>query len=543
MVEKQIIFTDDPEIENIILDFPKYAEIISGIILGSKPKFTIGIFGEWGTGKTTLMQGIQKILEEDIVNCVQFNAWRYEREKSHATIPLMMSIIENLLSKQEIQNILDKEDKKGFRKHISRILKGLSFSASVGIPSIANIGINYDFSKITEELEKSSAEDIKNMIKQNRPILQEGVELIESLLEMINENTKNPDLKLVIFIDDLDRCTPNKAAEVFESIKIFFDQKGIVFVLGLSKNIIEAAIDSKYNELKGLFTGNDYLKKIIQVPFSIPAWNPNDLETYIDNLIEKEGDSKYREFFKKNSTRISRSVEPNPREIKRFLNNFIIANEIHGNNSKINKEKLLAVQALSLRWKWFYDKIFTDSKIFYELDRHWFSKIGKFTKVAASLSTTNTTTRSVTSTKGVEEVEKDPSLVRFLKDEKSGKILFDIVEKEWPLYRRVSISEPIIDKSTDNKLTNLLNEKEDLEKQIIYEEEFVQKTENEIEHLKNLKENSKLSKKEAKLNQDTQDELTDDMYATDDELRELKENYADIRIEIDKRRKSLKDSE
>jgi predicted KAP-like P-loop ATPase len=86
------ILTEDIEI-NPILNFKDYADTIVNMIKGSTPKFSVGIYGEWGTGKTTLMRIIEEKLKSDNkVLTVWFNAWRYEREDQFAIIALMKTI-------------------------------------------------------------------------------------------------------------------------------------------------------------------------------------------------------------------------------------------------------------------------------------------------------------------------------------------------------------------------------------------------------------------------------------------------------------------
>ena len=104
------IFTDSPETKQPVLDFPKFGSAITHIILNSTPQFTLGIFGEWGSGKTTMMKLIQQEIKSQTSNQIQtlwFNAWRYERETAHATYPLLISILGTLSTNPHIQKILD----------------------------------------------------------------------------------------------------------------------------------------------------------------------------------------------------------------------------------------------------------------------------------------------------------------------------------------------------------------------------------------------------------------------------------------------------
>jgi predicted KAP-like P-loop ATPase len=91
--QRGLIITDDVAI-NPILDFNLYRNAIVNIIRNSYPKFTIGIFGDWGTDKSTLMNSIDKKLQhedKDLVT-VRFDTWRYERENQFALIPLLKTI-------------------------------------------------------------------------------------------------------------------------------------------------------------------------------------------------------------------------------------------------------------------------------------------------------------------------------------------------------------------------------------------------------------------------------------------------------------------
>ena len=91
------IITDEP-ITNAP-DFDKYSGTLSNIIVNSVPRFTVGIYGGWGTGKTTIMQMIQNHLDEKYKNdiiTIWFDAWRYEYEEFSALVPLVRTIILHL---------------------------------------------------------------------------------------------------------------------------------------------------------------------------------------------------------------------------------------------------------------------------------------------------------------------------------------------------------------------------------------------------------------------------------------------------------------
>ena len=108
------IITDEPIID--APDFDKYSQTISNIIANSAPRFTVGIYGGWGTGKTTIMQMIQKRLDVKFRNDIKtiwFDAWRYENEEFSALVPLVRTIILHL--ENYVQKIEDEKNRKKVR--------------------------------------------------------------------------------------------------------------------------------------------------------------------------------------------------------------------------------------------------------------------------------------------------------------------------------------------------------------------------------------------------------------------------------------------
>ncbi len=86
------IVTDEPTLEDA-LDFDNYTQNLANIITNSTPRFAVGIFGGWGTGKTSLMRMTKKILDDnEKVITVWFDAWRYEREENLGVIPFLRTI-------------------------------------------------------------------------------------------------------------------------------------------------------------------------------------------------------------------------------------------------------------------------------------------------------------------------------------------------------------------------------------------------------------------------------------------------------------------
>ena len=123
-----------------------------------------------------------------------------------------------------------------------------------------------------------------------------------------------PDTRLVFFIDDLDRCQPSVALALLEALKLYLDFPGCVYVLGVDRQPLEAAISSSYENL-GL-NAESYLDKIVQVPFAIPRIDADAMKGYVDEVDPSELDS-CREL-------LATAGADDPRQVKRILNSLLI---------------------------------------------------------------------------------------------------------------------------------------------------------------------------------------------------------------------------
>jgi len=244
--QKGLIITDDITI-NPILDFKDYRDAIANIIVNSYPKFTIGIFGDWGTGKTTLMESVAKKLskDEDIVR-VKFETWRYEREEQFALVPLLKSIAFALPENEEYST-LKQRLKRGATSFLKRTPDILS--------SFLSQHLGETTGKITEEFFNSLRKEFNSRVEllseiDRDTLYYDGFEDIRK--ELMNIRIKQPSFRIVVFVDDLDRCSPRKTLEILESIKVFLGMDGFIYVLGLSHIVVSKLIeiDTKNQALK-----------------------------------------------------------------------------------------------------------------------------------------------------------------------------------------------------------------------------------------------------------------------------------------------------
>lgn len=338
------------------LDFGSYADAFKGIIQGSEPRFSIGIFGGWGSGKSTLMDEIRNRLDADKCIAVTFSAWRYEKEE-HLIVPLLDSI-RDALNKWSEGRPAETAD---VATKVARTIGGVTesilrgFSIKVGIPQV--LEASFDANKAITEA--SMLDDEEAMAVAPRSFYYASFESLKS--SFANFHQKSGGARIVVFIDDLDRCLPEGALEVLESMKLFFDFDGFVFVVGLDQQVVEWSIDHRYaeksvnNEEDGFkVRGADYIKKIFQVPFALPPIAQRRAEELIAAVSANItlSDAQRRDLKTKVLPHLEHLLAAgnvNLRDVKRFLNSYTLIMKVHND---LLPEVVLALQTIAFHPDW-----------------------------------------------------------------------------------------------------------------------------------------------------------------------------------------------
>jgi hypothetical protein len=357
------------------LGFDRTATALSRIIESSSPQFSIGIFGGWGSGKTTLMNSIEQALPETVV-AVEFNAWRYEREPQ-LLVPLLDTVRTALLDwGNKSTNLAANERVTKLARRVGRVIQGMAagLSGEVGFEGIFKV--KYDAARAVDAV--TMTDDPKRPKSLYVAAYQE---LSDAFREFINQGAA----KVVVFVDDLDRCLPSNALEVLESIKLFFDLPGFVFVVGLDENVIQRAVQTRFkdsvptsNSPTSFPTGGsvqmegklarDYVEKIFQVPYRLPPILAAQLDDLLDSMFKEANlpSEQLADFEEKAANHlqyvaIERRI--NPREVKRFLNTYTLQMLVR---PELDRNTVLTLQTLVFRHEWraLYDAILTDSILF-----------------------------------------------------------------------------------------------------------------------------------------------------------------------------------
>ena len=226
---------------------------------------------------------------------------------------------------------------------MTKVLDGLAKSTNLSA-NFFGAGASLNVEKLTDVLSSKGSvligtEKIYYREQHIRDYLEDCVE------QFLNEK-KDAHRRIVIFVDDLDQCTPEKALELLESIKTFFDIEGIIYVIGMDPKSIDSIISVKYGK-ESRIGGLEYLQKIVQLPFSIPVWSSPDLTDPIKEMIVSIGLSQpivTSLLEKTNIGLIIKSAKLNPRNVKRFINSIILSLSKYAQNTHYI-EGLISIQA------------------------------------------------------------------------------------------------------------------------------------------------------------------------------------------------------
>lgn len=263
---------------------------------------TIGVHGDWGAGKSSILEMIEAGFEgEDNVLCLKFNGWRFQGFED-AKIALIEGIVTSLIAKRPALTKAAEAVKDIFRRidwlKVAKRAGGLAFTAFTGIPTPDQVqaivgtleGIFADPAKLaTKENVDAAIDGVRSVIKpgaESKNVPEE----IGAFRKAFDDLLDKAGIKqLVVLIDDLDRCLPDTAIETLEAIRLFVFTERTAFVVAADEAMIEYAVRKHFPELPDTTGPRDYarnyLEKLIQVPFRIPALGETETRIYVTLLL------------------------------------------------------------------------------------------------------------------------------------------------------------------------------------------------------------------------------------------------------------------
>jgi hypothetical protein len=399
----------DNETSEDLIGFQVHADLIRAVVTNPKMlPVAVGIFGDWGGGKTSIMKMLERDLDPDQwpsgspekttyerIAVLYFNTWQfegYDDAKSAILSSVLLQLGEHKRFGPKVRNkVVSLLKSVNWMRLATLGLKHISLPAAAtfltggaaAVPA-AIAALNGIVGSISATAESSSIDTLQSQIDWGDLI--KKTETPDDSLDIrgfrarFEEMLKEADVaSMIVLLDDLDRCNPERIVEHLEAIKLFLNVDRAAFVIGADPRIVEHAIRVRYAE-RSLDNPDDreqsdrlvkdYLEKVVQLPYHLPRLSAAEIETYMVLLfcqhyldakqfaacrnaseeertrnrystfgyaavktalknVELKGDfSSALAFCAGAAPLIADGLKGNPRQVKRFLNSLLLRKEL-----------------------------------------------------------------------------------------------------------------------------------------------------------------------------------------------------------------------
>ena len=325
------------------LGINKYATTLSNFIELTNTPMSIGIQGEWGTGKTSLLKSIWKNLGSNNKNLmIWINAW----EHSLLTLP-EEALIKTII---EIANEIQAKDtnRTNSDKVIDITKNLLKKAVSIG----ANLSLN------SMGMGTGAAEAVETLLNKKESSISELKSSLQNSISDICASDISPYQRVIIFVDDLDRLDPVYAVQVLELIKNIFGIKHCIFLLAIDYQVVAKGLKHKFGEMNSTneWEFRAFFDKLIQLPFMMPLSEYN-IGYYIKSLLIKINYISDSDAYINDYDKITLyTIGNNPRAIKRLANSLLLIEMMSKNLIEDSHDRLLmfAMVCLQITYPSFY---------------------------------------------------------------------------------------------------------------------------------------------------------------------------------------------
>jgi hypothetical protein len=326
------------------LGFKDYVDAFAQLIASpdTYPPLTIGIYGSWGTGKSFLLHHIEDQLDPQLfdknfegtsrlpdsepwrnVHVVHFNAWEYS-----AAEVIWPALVRRILDRLEKTVDQPQRFAERFWRNVrrqTRQFRGRLIVVALVVALVALAALWQSGSDATiiggaiavlgvAGVVKLVTDTLANPLGQYVTALAENSDYgkhiaymtdIREDLEKLQKRLLRDESRILVVIDDLDRCEPEKAVEVLQAINLLLNFESFIVCIGIDARIVTAAIQKHYEDLLGEVktSGYEYLEKIVQIPFRMPQPDVEQIKSFISSQMndpkpsseEGERDNRRRE--------------------------------------------------------------------------------------------------------------------------------------------------------------------------------------------------------------------------------------------------------
>jgi tetratricopeptide (TPR) repeat protein len=334
--ESTLFLSDLPLTESAAFNFDSINRTLHEFIRSApvQAPLNVCVTGDWGTGKTTLLRGLEAAFAREEAQGSTNGGGEEESPKpAYTTIwfdPWKLS------SEEEVRNALA-------RAVLEKIESDASFSQRARI----EIDRKNVIRMLSERLLQVNPDDVSAIYKADSTSNDTFAEVEAIFRRVATVYLQDPDhpRRLVIFVDDLDRCRPPRTTKVLESVKLFFDLPGLIFVFALDRGQLEKSVAADYE-----FTSSEartYLEKVFQLTVPLPRKSTENLRTFLQTNLDDIG-------VKLDNSRLAEAIVEshghNLRRLKLFINSFSF-------QRKLIRETADLADDVLVRWEYLQEKL------------------------------------------------------------------------------------------------------------------------------------------------------------------------------------------
>ena len=275
----------DQETDTDLVNYGGIAATITALIDdGILSPLTVGVHGDWGSGKSSILSMVRRTLgDRDDIGVLSFNGWLFQGFED-AKITIMDSIINELQRHKRFGPRI----KDAARDLLRRIdwLKAAKKAASIGL-AIHTVGASLVVENALDSLSDESGSGDKLLRDPDDSDVTARIHEFRAAFRKLLEDAGVR--RLVVIVDDLDRCLPSTAIDTLEALRLSLFVDRTVFIVAADEAMIEYAVREHfpglpYSEGPAPFTKN-YLEKLIQIPFRLPPMSAEEARSYVALLF------------------------------------------------------------------------------------------------------------------------------------------------------------------------------------------------------------------------------------------------------------------
>ena len=303
------MWSDNASTEDF-LNFGVIASVIADTVKanGDEP-LSIGVSGAWGVGKSSTLEllaaELKQIDPEPIV--VSFQPWRHQKQ-DNVRAAFAECIAKAISDGEGIDDKIKSKAKSILKRaNLMRIAGyglGGALTLATGLPlgGIVGRGIStvadLTDGEITEEdvktaksVGKDAAASFAHLFPEGESSAQSPYENIEKICKDFGDALNDLDRRLIVLVDDLDRCLPETTIEALEAMRLYFFVPKTVFVIAADEEMLRLAV-RKHFKVAGQTLDEKHLQsyydKLIQLPFRLPSLTEPDVVVYMTMLIVRQ---------------------------------------------------------------------------------------------------------------------------------------------------------------------------------------------------------------------------------------------------------------